>query len=85
MSLTKSKLLSSIRGQREAKQSHGRDENTGNNEIEEVVEGSPANVDSKGDINIGLGAAVVGHRILFTRHPWIQQQWNLNLVERDGY
>ena len=83
--LTQWKFFSWVRRQSETKYSHRCNENTGNNEIEEVVEGSPANVDSEGDINIGLGAAVVGHRILFPRHPWTQQQWNLNLVERDGY
>ena len=73
LSLTKSKLLSSIRGKSEAKQSHGRDGNTGNNEIEEVIKSSSPHVDGEGDVNIWLWTTFIHNTVPFSRHSWQQK------------
>ena len=67
---TQSELLSGVRGQREAEERHAGDENTGDDEVEEVVESSPPDVDGEGDVHIGLRAAVVRHAVLLPGHPW---------------
>ena len=61
---TERQLLPGVRREGEAEQGHAGDEDAGHDEVEEVVESSPADVDSEGDVNIGLRAAVVGHTVL---------------------
>ena len=50
MSLTQSELLARVRRQREAEDGHGGDEDAGHDEVEEVVEGAPPDLDGEGDV-----------------------------------
>ena len=59
--LTQRQLLPGVRGQGEAKQRHGGDQDTRDDQVEEVVERPPPNVNSESDVHIGLGAAVIGY------------------------
>ena len=54
-------LLPGVRGQREAQHRHGGDQQTRHDQVEEVVERPPPNVNSESDVHIGLGAAVIGY------------------------
>lgn len=56
---TERELLPGIRRQRESKQSHGRDEDARDDEVETVIQGSPANVDIKSDVHVRFGTACV--------------------------
>ena len=69
-SLTECQLLPGVRRQREPQQRHAGDEDAGDDQIEEVVESSPSDVDGEGDVHIGLRAAVVRHAVLLPGHPW---------------
>ena len=68
-SLTKSEFLPRVRGQSEAEERHAGDENTGDDEVEEIVESPPPDVDGEGDVHVGLRAAVVRHAVLLPGHP----------------
>ena len=67
--LTKCEFLPRIWGEREAQQRHAGDEDAGHDQVEEVVEGAPADVDGEGDVHVGLGAALVDDAVPLTRHP----------------
>ncbi len=58
-SLTQCELLSRVRREGEPEQRHGRDEHAGHDQVEEVVERPPPDVDLERDVDVGLGAAVV--------------------------
>ena len=64
--------------QREAQQRHARDEDTRNDQVEEVVQGSPADVDSEGDVHIWFRAAVVCNRVFLARDAY---SWNFNSAQ----
>ena len=66
--LTECQLLPWVRGESEAEQGHAGDEDAGHDQIEEVVESPPPDVDSEGDVHVGLGTAVVRHTVLLTGH-----------------
>ena len=67
--LTECQLLPWVRGQSEAEERHAGDENTGDDEVEEIVESPPPDVDGEGDVHVGLRAAVVRHAVLLPGHP----------------
>lgn len=68
--LTKGEFLPWVWGQGEPQEGHGGDQNTGDYQVEEVVEGASPDVDCEGDVNIGLRAAVIGDAVLLARHTW---------------
>ena len=68
---TQGEFLARVRGQGEAEHGHGGDEDAGHDEVEEVVEGPPPDLDGGGDVQVGGGAAVVPHLIPHGRHPCV--------------
>ena len=69
--LTQGEFLARVRGQGEAEHGHGGDEDAGHDEVEEVVEGPPPDLDGEGDVQVGGGAAVVPHLIPHGRHSCV--------------
>ena len=67
---TQSQLLSGVRGQREAEHGHGSDEQARHDQIEEIVESSPSDLDGEGDVEVWLGTALVYHLIASGRNSW---------------
>ena len=65
---TQSQLLSGVRGQREAQERHAGDEDTGDDQVEEVVESSPSDLDGEGDVDVWLGTTLVHDRVSLARH-----------------
>ena len=65
---TQRQLLPGVRGQGEAQQGHAGDEDTGDDQVEEVVESSPPDVDREGDVHVWLWAAVVRDTVLLAGH-----------------
>ena len=65
---TKCQLLSGVRGQREAQERHAGDEDTGDDQVEEVVESSPSDLDGEGDVDVWLGTTLVHDRVSLARH-----------------
>ena len=72
-SLTKGQFLPRVRGESEAEQGHAGDEDAGHDQVEEVVERPPPDVDGEGDVHIGLRAAVVRHTVLLPGNSWHQR------------
>ena len=72
--LTECKFLPRIWGEREAQQRHAGDEDAGHDQVEEVVERAPADVDGEGDVHVGLGAALIHDAVPLPGHVWQQQQ-----------
>ena len=62
--VTEGQLLPRVRGEGEAEQCHARDEDTRDDQVEEVVESSPPDVDREGDVHVWLWAAVVRDTVL---------------------
>ena len=56
---TQWQLLPRVRGQREAKHRHGGDQHARDDQVEEVVQGSPPDLDLESDVKVGLGTAVI--------------------------
>ena len=71
-SLTECQLLPGVRRQREPQQRHAGDEDAGDDQIEEVVESSPSDVDSEGDVHVWLGTTVVCNTVLLPGHSCSQ-------------
>ena len=65
---TEGEFLARVRGQREAEHGHGGDEDAGHDEVEEVVEGAPPDLDGEGDVQVGGGATLVPHLVPFGRN-----------------
>ena len=76
--LTECKFLPRIRREGEAEQRHAGDEDTRNDQVEEVVQGSPADVDSEGDVHIWFRATVVCNRVFLARDAY---SWNFNSAQ----
>ncbi len=72
--LTQRQLLPRVRGQGEAQDRHGGDEDAGDDEVEEVVECASPDLDCEGDVQVGVGAAVIEHLMTFRRDTWIQSR-----------
>ena len=68
LSPTEGQLLPGVRGEGEAEQGHAGDEDAGHDEVEEIVESSPPDVDGEGDVHVGLRAALVDDTVPLTRH-----------------
>ena len=68
--LTQRQLLPGVRGQGEAQHRHGGDQQTRNDQVGEVVERPPPDLDGEGDVEVGLRAAVVDHLVPDGGHPW---------------
>ena len=68
--LTECQLLPWVWRESEAKQGHAGDEDAGHNQVEEIVECPPADVDGEGDVHIGLRTAVVRHTVLLPGNSW---------------
>ncbi len=68
MALTERELLARVWREREAEQRHGRDEDARHDQVEEVVERPPSDVDLEGDVDVGLGAAVVVDLVALAGH-----------------
>ena len=77
--LTQWKFFSWAWRQSETKYSHRCNENTGNNEIEEVVECSPSNLDDECDVQVGLGTTVIKNLIAFSRNTYKKANWLLDI------
>ena len=69
---TQRQLLPGVRGQREAQHRHGGDQEARHDQVGEVVEGPPSDLDVKGDVKIRLGTAVVNDFIPISRNSWKQ-------------
>ena len=80
LSPTECELLPGVRGESEAEQGHAGDEDAGHDQVEEIVESSPPDVDGEGDVHVGLRAAVVRHAVLLPGNSWIQSRFQLNLI-----
>ena len=74
--LTKREFFSRVRGKSEAEHSHGSDENTGNDEIEEVVESPPPDVDPEGDVKVGSRTTIIDHLMSLGRNIFKCEQLN---------
>ena len=58
---TQTKFLPRVWWKGEPQDGHGGDEDAGHDEVEEVVEGPPPDLDGEGDVQVGGGAALVPH------------------------
>ena len=67
---TQRQLLPGVRGQGEAQQGHAGDEDTGDDQVEEVIESSPPDLDGEGDVHVRLGTALVHDTIPLAGHSW---------------
>ena len=56
---TQWQLLPRVWGQSEAQHRHGGDQHTRDDQVEEVVQGSPPDLDLESDVKVGLGTAVI--------------------------
>ena len=56
-------LLPGVRGQREAQHRHGGDQQTRHDQVREVVERPPADLDDERDVQVRLRAAFVNNLI----------------------
>lgn len=61
--LTKGQLLPRVRGESEVKHRHGGYEQARHDQVVEVVQSSPPQLDHEGDVKIRLRAAVVDNRV----------------------
>ena len=60
---TQRELLPRVRGQREAQHRHGGDQQTRHDQVEEVVERPPADLDGEGDVQVRLRTTLIHHLI----------------------
>ena len=70
--LTKTQFLSRVRGESKAQHCHGGDQETRHDQVEEVVESSPPDLDGEGDVQVWLRAAVVDNFVSFCRDALIE-------------
>lgn len=68
--ITERELLPGIWRQRETEQSHGRDENAWDNEVETVIQGASTDVNIKSDIHVRLRAAGVHDHVPRARQSY---------------
>ena len=67
--LTQTELLPRVWGQREAQYSHRGDQEARHDQVVEIVQGPPSQLDNEGYVKIGLRAAVIRNRIFLPRDP----------------
>ena len=65
---TERQLLPGVRREGEAEQGHAGDEDAGDDQVEEVVESSPSDLDGEGDVDVWLGTTLVHDRVSLARH-----------------
>ena len=65
---TQGQFLPRVRGEGEAQHRHAGDEDAGDDEVTEVVEGPPTYLDGEGDVQVGGGAALVPHLVPLGRN-----------------
>ena len=75
--ITKGKFLPAIWRQSEAKHRHAGDQEAGDDQVGEVVEGPPPDLDAEGDVQVRFGTAVVDDLITNGRNSWrkVAQIW----------
>ena len=66
--LTEAEFLPRVWRQREAEHRHGGDQQARHDQVEEVVQGPPPDVDLEGDVKVGLRTAVIRLGIPLSRH-----------------
>ena len=76
-SLTKGQFLPRVRGESEAEQGHAGDEDAGHDEVEEVVERPPPDLDGEGDVHVRLRATLINDAVSLTGHTF-------NTILRNG-
>ena len=69
-SLTECEFLPRVRGESEAEQGHAGDEDAGHDQVEEVVESSPPDLDGEGDVHVRLRATFINDAVPLTRHTF---------------
>ena len=68
--ITKGKFLPAIWRQSEAQHRHAGDQEAGDDQVGEVVQSPPPDLDGEGDVQIRLRAAVVDHFIPDCGNSW---------------
>ena len=68
--LTKTQFLSRVRGESKAQHCHGGDQETRHDQVEEVVESSPPDLDGEGDVHVRLRATFINDAVPLTRHTF---------------
>ena len=71
--LTKTQFLSRVRGESEAQHCHGGDQETRHDQVEEVVESSPPDLDGEGDVQVWLRATLINNFISFSGDSLIKR------------
>ena len=71
---TQRELLPRVRGQREAQHRHGGDQQTRHDQVEEVVERPPPDLDGEGDVQVGLRATLINNFISFSGNSLIKTE-----------
>ena len=70
---TEGQLLPGVWREGEPEDCHAGDQDAGDDEVTEVVEGPPPNLDGEGDVQVGGGAALVVDSVPHRRHAWMQE------------
>ena len=65
---TKAELLARVRWESEPKDGHRGDQETRDDQVGEVVQGSPPDFDHKGDVKVRLGTTVVNDLVPISRN-----------------
>lgn len=66
--LTERELLPRVRREGKAQESHGRNKNTWDDQVEEIVKRSPPDLNGERDIYVGFRTTLVLHLVLLARH-----------------
>ena len=79
--LTQWQLLPGVRGEREAQHRHGGDQEAGHDQVGEVVQRPPPDLDGEGDVEIRLRAAIIDHLVPDGGDAWrIKLWWGISNV-----
>ena len=79
--LTQWQLLPGVWGQREAQHRHGGDQETRHDQVGEVVQRPPPDLDGEGDVKIRLRAAIIDHLVPDGGDAWrIKLWWGISNV-----
>ena len=72
--ITKRQFFSRVRWQSEAEDGHGGDQDAGNDEVAEVVEGPPPDLDGEGNVQIGGWTTFIEHLVTLSWDSWNRRQ-----------